>query len=392
MTIDSEFASLDVLALDAFHGGSHRQFLHMLCNASRHRWNVVGGQPVHWKWRMRSAPLELAVRARQAIESAGYPDVVFCTDMLDLPQWRGLVGDARILQLPTVVYFHENQWTYPLATGARVDFHFGYTNLLTAIAADACWFNSQFHLADFLSASQAFVRRMPDARGVHDFAALEQKCQVLPPGFIDRDRDQGSVQRSDQACDRHTEPPTTSTGVLTLGWVSRWEADKRPDRFVELLSRLDRRKLDFRLVLLGPRPRVDPPALEQIRSRYAAHILHDGFAPSDDAYWGLLQEIDVVVATADHEFFGIAVCEAIWAGAAAVLPNRLSYPELVPQQCLYGSLDEAVDQLQQLTDHDRRQQTADKCRQKITPLRGETTTLRIDAEITRLCKQSPAAN
>jgi hypothetical protein len=37
----------------------------------------------------------------------------------------------------------------------------------------------------------------------------------------------------------------------------------------------------------------------------------------------------VIVSTAEHEFFGLSVCEAIAAGAFPLLPDRLSYPELL---------------------------------------------------------------
>ena len=37
----------------------------------------------------------------------------------------------------------------------------------------------------------------------------------------------------------------------------------------------------------------------------------------------------MIVSTADHEFFGISVVEAISAGASPLLPERLSYPEIL---------------------------------------------------------------
>ncbi len=364
----NEFPNLRVLAVDPFHGGSHLAFLRGVVDHSRHDWRLVVGKAVHWKWRMRSASLELAVATRREIANRGYPDVILCSDMLDLPQWRGVLRDPRILETPSALYFHENQWTYPLAPQARVDFHFGYTNLLSALAADACWFNSAFHRDDFLQASKSFVQRMPDAHHVHDFDQLESKCRVIPPGF--------SVPQT-LAARGHNR-------VLTIGWVSRWEHDKRPDDFVELLSRLDRQSIEFQLVLLGPRPVDTPQALKDLRNQFPDRIVHDDFAETVDEYWSWLSRLDVVVSTAEHEFFGIAVCEAIWAGAVAVLPNRLSYPELVPRECLYESLDDAVMMIEKLQDAETRNRLSDACRKILEPLRMEQTVPRLDDALQRL--------
>ena len=59
-------------------------------------------------------------------------------------------------------------------------------------------------------------------------------------------------------------------------------------------------------------------------------LVWSGFAERD-RYVALLNDSDIVVSTADHEFFGISVVEAVAAGCFPVLPNRLSYPELIPR-------------------------------------------------------------
>ena len=361
---------LHILVVEPFYGGSHRSFLEGVVRRSRHRWTLLTGKPVHWKWRSRSAPLELA-QAAEAILSQGLPDVVVGSDMLDLPCWRGLLRRDEMAGIPTGIYFHENQWTYPLSPAARADFHFGYTNLLTALAADACWFNSAFHREEFLRASRSFVGRMPDAQAAHDFEHLQSISSVIPPGF-------------DPPADLSPPAEERSRHSIRIGWVSRWEYDKRPDRFLQLLALLERQGVNFRLVLAGPRPRRDPPELLQLRDLYADRIEHDGYCQLRSEYWEMLSSVDVVVSTADHEFFGIAVCESIWAGAAAVLPGRLSYPELVHADSLYQDLEQAAAMIAQLRDPQQRKQQNRSNRQRLMTLRMSETVPLLDDAIERL--------
>ncbi len=44
-----------------------------------------------------------------------------------------------------------------------------------------------------------------------------------------------------------------------------------------------------------------------------------------------LLDTDVFVSTATHEFFGLSAAEAIAAGAYPLLPDRLSYPEVLSE-------------------------------------------------------------
>ncbi|MEO1530239.1 MAG: DUF3524 domain-containing protein, partial [Planctomycetota bacterium] len=130
---------MNVLLIEPYYGGSHRAFIESLRRHSEHAYSLATLPARHWKWRMRSAPLTILESVTNAIDEGGIPDVVLCTDMLDLPTWQGFVARrkdlAPLLAVPLVVYFHENQWAYPTAPPARVDHHYGYTNLLSAIAA-----------------------------------------------------------------------------------------------------------------------------------------------------------------------------------------------------------------------------------------------------------------
>ena len=62
---------------------------------------------------------------------------------------------------------------------------------------------------------------------------------------------------------------------------------------------------------------------------HADRIEYAGRLPRAD-YVKTLRRADWVLSTARHEFYGIAVAEALLAGCLPWLPDRLSYPELVP--------------------------------------------------------------
>ncbi len=319
MPLPVENAPLSVLALDPFHGGSHRQFTECLANTSQHHWHVITGKPIHWKWRMRSAPIDFVHRTRELVTKVGYPDVLFGTDMLDLPVYLGLLGDSRIQQMPKVLYFHENQWTYPVSPNKKLDNHFGYTNLISAMTADEVWFNSQFHLDDFIKGSRNFLKQMPDTRDLHPLDVLESKARIIPPGFSPP-REVPAVPATPPAAATAPDDslpkteayhaktvaketaPTKIAPRITVGWVSRWEYDKCPETFVTFLHMLKEANLDFNLILLGGRPRHPVPQLKEINETYKAQILHDGYAKDLEDYWRLLGQMDVVVSTANSNF------------------------------------------------------------------------------------------
>ena len=95
----------------------------------------------------------------------------------------------------------------------------------------------------------------------------------------------------------------------------------------------------FRVALAGENSRSSRRSSPRRASGWALRLVHFGYAESEAAYARLLWDADVVLSTAVHEFFGVSVVEAIYCGAAPVLPNRLSYPELIPPElharCLY---------------------------------------------------------
>ena len=276
---------------------------------------------------MRGGALTLAGRARNLIAERGSPDVLLVSDMLDLPAFLSLTRD--VLGSPAVaLYMHENQITYPQQPGAFVDHSYGFTNWLSAATADLVLFNSDFHFAEFYAVLPGFLAGLPDFTHVESVAAVRDRSEVLPVGIDLR---------------RLVERPQ-SNGPPVVLWNQRWEYDKNPEAFFRALYRLMDEELDFQVILAGENFRNVPAEFVEAEQRLGKRLLYQGFL-RPEGYVEALSRSDVVVSTAFHEFFGVAVVEAIAAGAFPILPHRLSYPELIPgpyhEACLYDD-DEAL--------------------------------------------------
>ncbi|MFW6065762.1 MAG: tRNA-queuosine alpha-mannosyltransferase domain-containing protein, partial [Planctomycetota bacterium] len=303
-------STLRILALEPYYGGSHQYFLDGWCKRSRHKWTVLTLPARKWKWRMRHASFTFARQAEQLLSEGRSWDVIFCSDMLELAAFRGL-APPKLRNIPAVVYFHENQLTYPVRNESQRDLHFGLSNMNSTLAAEAVWFNSDYHRGEFLSALERTLKTMPDFVPQEAVELISEKSSVQHPGV-------------EEFPSRGQRPP----GPLRIAWAARWEHDKRPRDFFDALVELAEKGVDFRLSVLGEQFREHPKVFDQARERFADRIDHWGYQSRRD-YRRALMSADVFVSTAGHEFFGIAAVEAISAGAFPLLPNRLSYPELL---------------------------------------------------------------
>ena len=126
--------------------------------------------------------------------------------------------------------------------------------------------------------------------------------------------------------------------MFTLLWNHRWEYDKAPEVFADAVDILLQRHVGFRLALLGARGQSPHPALQRIRHSAAARIVADGRLPIGQ-YRETLGKAGIVVSSAIHEFQGLAVLEAVAAGAMPVVPDALCYPEQYPAACRYPAGD-----------------------------------------------------
>ena len=322
------------LFLEPFFGGSHRDFAEGLAAHSSHDLELVTLPGRFWKWRMRGAALAFLRKIPDLREFDG----LLVTDLMSLTDFKALAGPDCP---PALAYFHENQVDYPLGPGGVVDYQFGFTDLTTCLVADRVLFNSRSHRTAFLERLPGFIRMMPDLRPKWAVAAIRKRSGVLHPGCR---FPPGEPPRTDQ----DMIGPRTGTPPLVI-WNHRWEHDKDPEAFADALEAVDARGIPFRIALAGERYRNVPPAFERIRRRFRGRIVQYGFLPDRDAYLDLLRRGDVTVSTALQENFGIATVEAIRHGCLPLLPNRLSYPELLPEEardfCLYDSPETLADRL-----------------------------------------------
>ncbi len=251
-------------------------------------------------------------------------DLLVCSDFLDLTTFKAL---ARTDNTPYAVYFHENQITYPWSQSdddidLGRDNHYGWINFTSALAADACLFNSQYHLDSFVEALPAFLARFPDGKWNEEIAEIQQKSTVLHLG-----------------CDLGKKREKIVSKEAVILWNHRWEYDKNPDDFSQLLQRID--DLPWKLVLLGESFAKKPEVLNVIRSQFSDRILHSGHVSTDD-YWRWVNRSDILPVTSIQDFFGGSVVEAMGQGVYPILPNRLAYPEHAPENCLYNGFEELV--------------------------------------------------
>jgi glycosyltransferase involved in cell wall biosynthesis len=166
------------------------------------------------------------------------PDALVVTSMVDLATIRGL--HPALADVPALVYFHENQFAYPRSDRQTTSIDAQMVQLYGALAADRVAFNSEYNRRTFLDGIEALMAKMPD---------------LVPSGLAKRIADRSTVLPVP------VDPihPSTSWNVNRdperIVWNHRWEYDKNPERFVDAMIALVERGVDFRLALLGPRPR-----------------------------------------------------------------------------------------------------------------------------------------
>jgi len=282
----------------------------------------------NWRWRMLGAALHIIDK----IPLLEKYDGIIVTDLFNLADFKALVGSQCP---PVLAYFHENQMTYPQPPGDKGAFHLGIINITTALVADMVVFNSKMHKDAFLNAVPEFLKKGRDfgPKGIAD--KLREKADVLYPGItlpLDEDVD----------AEKQTNPPL-------IIWNHRWGFDKNCEMFFSALEEIDNMGLDFNLALMGENFGKIPEKFKEAEKKLKDRILQFGYVPLREEYEKWLKRGAIVISTAIQENFGISVIEATLMGCIPLLPDSLSYPEILPEEFhehfLYKSRQDLIEKL-----------------------------------------------
>ncbi len=310
---------MDILLIEPYFTGSHADWANGLQQYSSHKIDILSMKGQFWKWRMHGGAVTLA---RQFLEQKLKPDLIIATDMLDLSTFLALTR-KQTTDIPVALYCHENQLVYPWSPYDRDvkykrDRHYGFINYASALAADRVFFNSRFNCDSFLAELPRFLKHFPDYNEMGSIDVIKVKAEVLSLGL--------DLQKFDAY-----RPDDFSKDKPLILWNHRWEFDKNPEDFFKCLFDLDNAGFDFNVAVLGENFSKNPEIFNKAKERLRDKIVHMGFVESFEDYAHWLWQADILPVTSFHDFFGASVMEAVYCGCFPLLPDRLSYPELVPE-------------------------------------------------------------
>jgi len=351
---------------------------------------TLPGKKWHWRLLVSAAHFANTIPLEEPISSINnhisYNDhchnsngddngVLFTTSLLNLADLVALRPDLG--RRHKILYFHENQFFYPnsaqnsnrnstTVTSNHHNHHnhhnnkkkkwseYGWAQIMSCLVADRILFNSQHNLATFLDGARRFLSQIPaPSRPTNVVQRIETKCSVL---YYPIERSKFVNQRGSAGMNTNTsisdddaddaDDATLVVPPLHVVWPHRWEHDKGPEILLQLLRRLNQGTTPITVSIVGVRYPEAPSTFQEIGAEFwnngnpssrggSVHLTHFGGLDDKDEYLALLDSADIVLSTALHEFFGVAVMEGVVAGCVPLCPERLSYPELYPKECLY---------------------------------------------------------
>lgn len=300
--------------IEPFFGGSHRAFAEGLQSHSCHDIDFITLPDRNWDWRMRGSALYIAKKIEKLFQKGFAYDGLITSNMVRIGDLKALLGDSLP---PVLVYFHESQLTYPIPRGEKRDKGLVMNDITTALVADRILFNSAYHLSEFMTSLASWLAHAPDYPVPWIYDDIKAKSSVLYPG----------VELFSEEALRfwNRDKPL-------IVWNHRWSYDKNAPSFFFALDQMVKQGLDFDVALIGECPGWTPKEFIAAKERLGEKLIQFGYLDCRDDYVSLLKSGSIIVSTAKQENFGMSVVEAVHYGCLPLLPDRLSYPELMPEK------------------------------------------------------------
>ena len=327
---------MKILMIEPYFEGSHKRWILDFQKFSGHNIELLTLPGRHWKWGMHGGAITLAQKYNELNFKA---DIIIASDMLNLPLFKSIANTSNI---PIVVYFHENQITYPWSPNDRDiskgrDHHYGFINYSSALVSDLNLFNSNFHRESFTESLKNFLSNFPDHNDYSNIEIIKSKSKTLYLGIDLKKFDAYRIN------EKINESPI-------LLWNHRWEHDKNPDDFMNVIGALDIKKLDFKCILLGKNKQKKSGYFDKFVNHFSHRIIHAGYCENFEEYASYLWQADICPITSIQDFFGISIAEAVYCNTLPLLPNRLSYPEIYNNNnnLFYKDKNELISKLEKL--------------------------------------------
>ncbi|XP_051666327.1 glycosyltransferase-like domain-containing protein 1 isoform X6 [Manacus candei] len=305
---------MSVLLIEPFYGGSHKQLMDLLqeelqedcvlCTLPAKKW--------HWKARtsalyfMQTVPTSSKYRFMPEHKLARLEKVIAVKGNGDGYQSGGLPGQQKSRAVMKTSDVHRESGLCESQAGLGTTQHEGLPSPFTALARSI---------------------QTEASEGTNPCQEEDKQCLTFNLSNILSGQD-------------YQQRP------LHIAWPHRWEHDKDPETFFKVLMKLKEEDLPFHVSVLGETFSEIPDIFSEAKKVLGSSILHWGYLPNKDDYFQALCMADVVVSTAKHEFFGVAMIEAVHCGCYPLCPKALVYPEIFPAEYLYSTPEQLFKRLQ----------------------------------------------
>ncbi|WXR60922.1 DUF3524 domain-containing protein [Peptostreptococcaceae bacterium AGR-M142] len=335
---------MNILLIEPFYTGSHKNFCDQLKKYSKHNIKILSMKGQFWKWRMHGASIYLA----NEFNTMNFcPDLILASDMIDLSTFVSLCKDKIVNnKIKTALYFHENQLTYPWSKNdkdikLKRDVHYGFINYSSCMVADFIYYNSNYNMTSYLDALKHMLRSFPDYNMLDTINHIKSKSKVLNLGL--------DLKKFDISKDLEDTLRNKDYIPLVI-WNHRWEYDKNFKDFFEAFKIMKKRNIKFKLAILGESYSKVPKEFLEAKELFKDELVAFSKATSFEDYRNWLYKSDLALVTSNQEFFGISFMESIYCNTYPLLPNRLTYPDLLDinknPEIFYSSFNELLNKLE----------------------------------------------